>query len=57
MHSKSDNVETIMGIETDDIINELSKSLLKRCEELETRMEGSHFFLKALTYCIIVFIK
>ena len=30
MHSKSDNVEIIMGIETDDIINELFESLLKR---------------------------
>ena len=26
MHSKSDNVEIIMGVETDDIINELFKS-------------------------------
>ena len=44
MHSKSDNVETMTGIETDDIINELSKSLLISCEELETRMEKSLFF-------------
>ena len=50
MHSKSDNVKTIMGIETDDIINELSKSLLKRCEELETRMEGSHFIFESVDF-------
>ena len=49
----------MMGIEADDIINELFKSFLKRYQEgLETKMrEGSNFFLKVLIYCIIVFIE
>ena len=43
MNSKSDNVKTMTGIETDDIINELSESFFKKCQEgLETKMrEGS----------------
>ena len=48
----------MIGIETDDIINKLFKSLLERYQHLETRVEGSHFFfLKVLIYYIIVFIK
>ena len=43
MYSKSNNAEIMMGIETDDIINELFKSLLERYQGLETRIEGSHF--------------
>ena len=40
MHTKSDNIEIMSGIETNDIINELFKSFLKRClEELETKMK------------------
>ena len=47
--SKSDNVEIIMGIETDDIINELFKSLIKRYQDLETRMEkGSDFAFESV---------
>ena len=30
MHSKSDDVEIMAGIETDNIINKLFKSLLKK---------------------------
>ena len=43
MHSKSNNVENMIGIETDDIIDQPFKSLSKRYQELETRMEGSDF--------------
>ena len=44
MNSKSDNVEIMMGIETDDIINELFKSSLKKYQEgLKTKMRGSDF--------------
>ena len=40
MHTKSDNIEIMSGIETNDIINELFKSFLKRyLEELETKMK------------------
>ena len=50
MHSKSDNVKIMMGIETDDIINELFKSFLKTYQEgLETKMrEGSNFVFKSV---------
>ena len=33
IHSKSDNVKIMTGIETDDIINELFESFLKRYED------------------------
>ena len=33
MHSKSDNIETMMGSETSEITEELFKSFLKRCQE------------------------
>ena len=44
MHTKSDNVEIMNGIETNDIIKELFKSFFTRYQEgLETKMEGSSF--------------
>ena len=33
MHTKSDNIETMMGSETDDVINELIDSFLQRYQE------------------------
>ena len=50
MNSKSDNVEIMMGIETDDIINELFKSFFKKYQEgLETKMrEGSNFVFESV---------
>ena len=50
MHSKSDNVEIIMCIETDNIINELFEFFLgKYHEKLETRMEkGSNLKFKSV---------
>ena len=33
MRTKSDNIEIMMGSETDEIIEELSKSLLRRYQE------------------------
>ena len=50
MHSKSDNAEIMMGIETDDIINELFESFLKKYQEgLETKMrEGSNFVFESV---------
>ena len=42
MHSKSDNIEIMMGSETDEIIEELFESLLQRYQEvLEESMKGS----------------
>ena len=44
MHTKSDNIEIMSGIETSDIINKLFSSFTKRYQEgLETKMKGSSF--------------
>ena len=49
MHSKSDNVEIMIGLETDGIINELFESLLRRYQHLETRTEeGSGFVFESV---------
>ena len=42
MHSKSDNIEIMMGSQTDEIIEELFESLLQRYQEvLEESMKES----------------
>ena len=44
MHTKSNNIEIMVGGETDEIIEELFKSLLQRYQEcLEESMKGSEF--------------
>ena len=44
MHTKSDNITIMNGIETEDIINELFNTFRKRYQEgLETKMKGSSF--------------
>ena len=44
MHTKGDNIDIMMGSETDEIIEELFKSILQRYQEgLEESMDGSHF--------------
>ena len=44
MHTKSDNVTIMSGIETEDVINELFNTFLKKYQEgLETKMRGSSF--------------
>ena len=44
MHTKSDNIEIVMGSETNEIAEELFKSLLQRYQEgLEESMKGSEF--------------
>ena len=49
MHSKSNNVEIMMGIETYDIIEELFDSFLKKYQEgLETKMEESNFLFESV---------
>ena len=45
MHNKSRNIEIMMGSETNDIIEELSESLLLNYQkELEESVKGSEFF-------------
>ena len=44
MNSKSDNIEIMMGTETDNIIKELFESFLKRYQQnLEEEMKDSNF--------------
>ena len=44
MHSKSDNIEILIGNETDEIIAELFESFLQKYQEgLEKLMRGSKF--------------
>ena len=44
MHTKSDNIEIMMGSETDDIIDKLFKSILKKYQEgLEESMREIEF--------------
>ena len=44
MHTKSDNIEIMNGIETNDAINELFNSFLRRYKKrLETKMKGSSY--------------
>ena len=49
MLTKSDNIEIMMGSETDEIIKELFKSLLQRYQEgLEELMKGSEFIVDSV---------
>ena len=49
MHAKSDNVEIMMGSETNEIIEELFKSFLQRYQEaLEESMRGSEFIFDSV---------
>ena len=58
MHTKSDNIEIMIGNETSEIIEELFNSLLQRYQKgLEEKMRGSYFFMMVLIYCITNFIK
>ena len=44
MHTKSNNVEIMMGSETDEIIEDLFESFLQKYQEgLEESMRGSKF--------------
>ena len=57
MHTTTDNIEIMTGNETDEIIKNLSESLLQKYQEgLEKSMKGSDFFI-VLIYYIINFIK
>ena len=59
MHAKSNNVEIMIGSETDEVIEELFKSFLQNYHEgLEESMRGSvNLFLIVLMHCIIILIK
>ena len=49
MHTKSDNIEIMMGSETDDITDELFKSLQQKYQEgLEESMRESEFIFNSV---------
>ena len=49
MHTKSDNIDILMGSDTKDIIKELFKSLLQKYQEgLEESMTGSGFIFDSV---------
>ena len=49
MHTKSDNLTIMKGIETEDAINELFNTFRKRYQEgLETKMKGSSYIFERI---------
>ena len=49
IHTKSNNIEIMMGSQTNDIIEELFESLLQRYQEgLEESMKGSEFIFDSV---------
>ena len=58
MDSKSDNMETMMNDEVDELIEEPFQSLKKRYQnKSEESIKGSNFVFDLLIYCIINVIK
>ena len=49
MHTKSDNIEIMHGIDTSDAINELINSFMNKYQEgLETKMNGSSYIFERI---------
>ena len=58
IHSKSDNIEILIGNKTDESIEELFESLLQRYhKELEEKRVFQSLFLIMLIHCIINVIR
>ena len=58
MRTKSDNIEIMMGSQTNEIIEEPFESVLERHQEgLEESLRRSELFLLVLMHCIIILIK
>ena len=58
MHTKSDNKEFMNGSDKDEIIKELFKSLLQRCQEnLQEKMRGSDFAFDGVNFLYFDFNK
>ena len=58
MHTRSDNIEIMIGDDNDDIIEKLFKSFLQKYEEnLQNKMRGSDFEFDGLTFYIMILMK
>ena len=58
IHSKSDDIEILIGNKTDESIEELFESLLQRYQkELEEKCGFQNLFLIMLIHCIINVIR
>ena len=58
MHTRSDNIEIMIGDDNDDVIEELFKSFLKRYEEnLQNKMRGSEFEFDGVNFLYYDFNK
>ena len=58
MHTKSNNIKIVIGSDTDEVIEDLFKSLLQRYQEnLEETMRGQSWFLMVLMCCITILKK
>ena len=58
MHTRSDNEEIMNGSDTDEVIEELFESFLKRYEEnLEEKMKGSEFEFDGVNFLYYDFNK
>ena len=58
MHTRSDNIEIMIGDDNDDVIQELFKSFLKRYEEnLQNTMRGSEFEIDGVNFLYYDFNK
>ena len=57
-HTKSNNIKIMIGSDTDEVIEDLFKSLLQRYQEnLEETMRGQSWFLMVLMCCITILKK
>ena len=58
MHTRSDNIEIMIGDDNDDVIEELFKSFLKRYEEnLQNKIRGSEFEFDGVNFLYYDFNK
>ena len=58
MHTRSDNIEIMFGDDSDDIIEKLFESLLKKNEEnLQNKMRGSEFEFDGVSFLYYDFKK
>ena len=58
MHTRSDNIEIMIGDDNDDVIEELFKLFLKRYEEnLQNKMRGSEFEFDGINFLYYDFNK